>query len=121
MDWLKEFQYFNISKIIDNNINKVIFTPKKIIHDIYFNTTKHIIPYTNGKCYFVYQDITFKILEFLEKNNYDNLTVQLNNNNNNIPDIIISSKSQQDDSIITNINKIMTKYINRNFSLFIDQ
>lgn len=119
MNWLKEFEYFTISKIIDNNIHKVIFTPKEFIHDIYFNTTNHIIPYTNGKCYFVYQDITFKILEFLENNNYDNLIVQLNNNN--IPDIIISSKTQQDDSIITNINKIITKYINKNFSLFIDQ
>ena len=115
MDWIRQIIYFKITK---QNNNTVVFTPKEIIHDIYFDTTKNIIPYTNGKCYLVYQDITFKIINYLQKIN-PNLTVQLNKNQV-IPEIIIKGDNL-DDTLLSNVNKIMTNYINSKFSLFISQ
>lgn len=124
MDWLKDIMYFKVQ--IENkfdNTYKITFTPKELIHDIYFDNTMNIIPYTNGKCYLVYQDITFKILEYLEKVSFSaNLisqsSVQLNKEPK-IPEIIINGII--DDIQLTRINRIMTNYINSKFSLFIGQ
>ena len=114
MDWLTEIDYFQINF----TENQLTFIPKELIHDIYFDETDNIIPYSNGKCYIVYQDLTFKIVEFLEKY-YAYLTVKLNNQDK-IPSIIITGNNI-DDSIIKNINRVITKYINSKFSLFIDE
>jgi hypothetical protein len=118
MDWLKDIMYFKLQiESLNENTCKIIFTPKELIHDIYFDNTKHIIPYTNGKCYLVYQDLTFKILEFLEKVSPQS-SVQLNKEPR-IPEIIITGKIN--DTQLSRINRIMTNYINSKFSLFIGQ
>lgn len=119
MDWLKEIMYFKLIIIPLNDINtkKIIFIPKELIHDIYFDNTTNFIPYTNGKCYLVYQDLTFKIIEYLEKS-CPNVAVQLNKEVT-IPEIIITGNI--DDVQLSRINRIMTNYINLKFSLFIGQ
>lgn len=118
MDWIKHIMYF---KVLIENINentfKITFTPKELINDIYFDNTKHIIPYTNGKCYLVYQDITFKILEYLEKVSPKS-SVQLNKELK-IPEIIVTGEI--DNVLLSRINRIMTNYINSKFSLFVGQ
>lgn len=114
MDWVTEIDYFQINLAE----NQLTFIPKELILDIYFDKTENIIPYSNGKCYTVYQDLTFKIVEFIEKY-YTDLTVKLNNQDK-IPSIIITGNNIND-SIIKNINKVITKYINSKFSLFIDE
>lgn len=124
MDWLKDIMYFKlqIEKTADTNY-KITFTPKELIHDIYFDNTKHIIPYTkhipyiNGKCYLVYQDLTFKILEYLEKVS-PQISVQLNKEPI-IPEIIVTGKIN--DIQLSTINRIMTNYINSKFSLYVGQ
>lgn len=113
MDWLKDIIYFDI----DQKDNTLVFIPKKIIHDIYFDNTTVIIPYTNGKCYLVYQDITLKIIKYFESIN-SRITIQLNKDKV-IPEIIIT-KIDIDDSIISIINTIMTNYINSKFMLFVN-
>jgi len=129
MNWLKDIMYFKvlIENVADANY-KITFIPKELIHDIYFDNTKHIIPYTNGKCYLVYQDITFKILEFLEKvspkssvqlNKEPNVPYSLTRSALKIPEIIVTGNI--DDTQLTRINRIMTNYINSKFSLFIGQ
>ena len=118
MDWLKDIIYFNVSIEINDNNKKITFIPKELIHDIYFDNTNHIIPYTNGKCYLVYQDITFRVIEYFE--NFSNkCSVQLNKQIK-IPEIIINVP-KIDDINLSIINRIMTNYINSKFSLFIDQ
>jgi hypothetical protein len=118
MDWIKYIMYFKV--LIENKLDntfKITFIPKELIHDIYFDNTNHIIPYTNGKCYLVYQDITFKILEYLEKvspKSYVQLNKELK-----IPEIIVTGKI--DDELLSKINRIMTNYINSKFSLFVGQ
>lgn len=118
MDWLKDIMYFKvlIENVYDVNY-KITFTPKELIHDIYFDNTNHIIPYTNGKSYLVYQDLTFKILEYLEKVSPKS-SVQLNKEPK-IPEIIVTGEI--DDKLLSKINRIMTNYINSKFSLFIGQ
>lgn len=119
MDWLKDIMYFKVE--IENlyeNTCKITFRPKELIHDIYFDNTINIIPYTDGKCYLVYQDITFKILEYLEKVSPQS-SLQLNKETK-IPEIIIITKVI-DDKQLSRINRIMTDYINLKFSLFIGQ
>lgn len=111
--------YFNLQ--IENKLDntyKITFTPKESIRDMYFDNTMNVIPYTNGKCYIVYQDLTFKILEYIEKVSLPQISVQLNKELKT-PEIIITGII--DDIHLSRINRIMTNYINSKFSLFIGQ
>jgi len=118
MEWLKDIMYFKLQiETLNENKCKITFTPKELIHDIYFDNTNNFIPYTNGKCYLVYQDLTFKILEYLEKV-LPQSSVQLNKEPK-IPEIIVTGEF--DNKLLTIINTIMTNYINSKFSLFIGQ
>lgn len=109
---MENFEYFNVTHETETSL---VFTPKEIIKDIIYDKSNNIIPFTNGQCYFVYQDITFKIMEYLE--NYPHISLKLVKEK--LPKIILTNiKDDEFDLILKATNTILTSYINKKFSLF---
>lgn len=104
-----DINYFAVKQYQD----KLIFTPKELICDIIFDNTSHIIPFSNGKVYLVYQDLTFEISDALEQYNTSvNIDFSLK-----IPQIIISNIKKDHKNILHISSKTINNYINKKFSL----
>ena len=112
--------FFNIK----TTNNTITFTPKHFIRDVLWDYSNSFIPFTNGKRYYVYQDMTFKLLDFYEKI-YPTLNIQISteNLNDNTTDkgliLTIHNVNENMESIVKSSNDILTSYINKKFSLFI--
>jgi hypothetical protein len=108
--------FFHI-QTTDKNIT---FTPKPFIRDILEDYSNSLIPFTNGKRYYVYQDMIFQLLDLFEKM-YPTLNIQIytDNTNENGLQFIIHNVYDNQESIIKDSNDILTNYINKKFSLFI--
>lgn len=107
----------NISFFYINKTNNTItFIPKEFIYDILKDYSNSFIPFTNGNRYYVYQDITFQLMDFYEKY-YPELNVQISKDNS--LSITVYNVNENMDSIIKSSNDILTNYINKKFSLFI--
>lgn len=111
-------EYFYIIQKDDS----ITFTPKPLIRDIIWDYSNSFIPFTDGKRYYVYQDLTFQLIDYYEKA-FPYITAQIqkiDETDKLLPSIIIHNIKQEDtDIIIKNSSKIMTDYINRKFSLFV--
>lgn len=98
----------------------IIFTPKMLIRDIIWDFSNTYIPFSNGKKYYVYQDLTFKLINYYEKH-YPYINIQIHKVDEVdklLPSLIVSKIKKQDkDDMINDSMKIMTEYINRKFSL----
>jgi hypothetical protein len=121
-------KYFNFFDY-ETEPNKIIFTPKNIIMDILYDNSNHIIPFSNGKYYYVYQELTFKLIDFLEK---DHVSVQIDVSDQ-LPKIIITNnlkegKCNELNNVLCNecdelnyvlyeSKKFLNDYINKKFSL----
>lgn len=127
-------KYFNF---FDYEIepNKIIFTPKNIIIDILYDNSNHIIPFSNGNYYYVYQELAFKLIDFLEN---EHVSVQINVSNQ-LPKIIITKNKCNDkcnecnkcndecnkcndecnelNHILHESKNVLNDYINKKFSL----
>ena len=113
---IENIKYFDY---ISNN-NQIIFTPKQFIKDIIYENGNTLVPFTNGKYYYVYQDITFEIIKNLEKD-YSHISMQIIDiyEKNKLPKIVaINIQKHEFDIILAKINFILTKYINKRFSLW---
>ena len=110
--------YFYI--IIKDDI--ITFTPKELIKDIIWNYSNSFIPFSNGKRYYVYQDLTFKLIDYYEKY-YPYINIQIHTIDEDdklLPRLVVSKVKEKDkESIIKVSMNIMTEYINRKFSLFV--
>jgi len=113
-----DIEYFYLSDKEDT----LTFTPKEIIKDIIWDYSNSFIPFTNGQRYYVYQDLTFQLIDFYEKH-FPYITVQIqkvDESDKNLPSIVITKIKKEDKDIITQYsNKLMTNYINKKFSLFV--
>jgi hypothetical protein len=113
-----DIEYFHIVPKNDS----ITFTPKHLIRDIIWDYSNSFIPFTNGKRYYVYQDLTFRLIDYYETA-FPYITAQIHKVDETdklLPSIIIHNIKQKDtDIIIKNSSKIMTDYINRKFSLFV--
>jgi hypothetical protein len=112
----------NYFYIIEKDDNTITFTPKQLIRDIIWDYSNSIIPFSKGKRYYVYQDITFKLIDYYEKY-YPYINIQIHKHDEIdklLPSLIVSKvkKEDKEDIIKVSIN-IMTEYINRKFSLFV--
>lgn len=105
---------------INTTDNTIIFTPKPFICDILWDYSNSFIPFTNGNRYYVYQDMTFQLLDFYEKM-HPTLNIQISTDNTNDKGLILTIHNVKDnmESIINSSNDILTHYINKKFSLFI--
>lgn len=113
-----DIEYFDM---IDKD-DTLTFIPKYLIRDIIWDYSNSYIPFTNGQRYYVYQDLTFQLIDFYEKHfPYINVQIQkLDEIYENLPSIIITKIKKEDKDIITqNSIKLMTNYINKKFSLFV--
>jgi hypothetical protein len=108
--------FFNIQ----TTNNTIIFTPKHFIHDILWDNSNSFIPFTNGKRYYVYQDMIFQLLDLFETM-YPTLNIQIStdNTNENGLQFIIHNVYDNQESIVKDSNRILTNYLNKKFSLFI--
>jgi hypothetical protein len=98
---------------------QIVFTPKEIIQDILWDCSNTFIPFSNGKQYYVYQDIVFNIIDFYEDSDYSYISISINNENKEIPSIVISNIKEEDYQYILKISSnIITNYINKKFSLW---
>jgi len=117
-------QYFNVIEQNDEQDTKeqctLIFTPKTFIYDIIWDLSNSIIPFTNGKRYYVYQDLTFHLIDYYEIH-FPYIHVRIHNNDSNsLPSILITHIQLQDKhTIIHHTQQIITHYINKKFSLFV--
>lgn len=111
------FEYFHSDEI--DNGDSFIFTPKQLISDIIWDVGNIFIPFSNGKRYYVYQEIAFKLIDYYESY-YPYLTLKIiNSQEPNLPSILINKiKSSDKENIIKNTKKIMTDHINKKFCLF---
>jgi hypothetical protein len=108
-------EYFDI----DIKELNIVFTPKEFIKDIIWDYSNIFIPFTNGKRYYVYQDLVFNIIEFYENNNYSYISISINNENKLVPKIEITNIKDDDKANILKLtSKIITNYINKKFSLW---
>lgn len=114
---IKNIEYFNV-EIHDF---KLIYTPKEIIKDIIWDDGNIIIPFSNGKKYYVYQELVFDLIERLE----NTVNVTICNDNTELPKIQINLGKLEEEKAKHNINKIielandtLTNYINKKFSLW---
>jgi hypothetical protein len=110
-------EYFHL---VDNE-DTIIFTPKELIKDIIWDQSNSFIPFTNGKRYYVYQDLAFQLIEFYEKHfPYISLQIQKADDPDSLPSIIVTKiKNEDKDIIIQHSTTLMTNYINKKFSLFV--
>lgn len=112
-----DIEYFYIKELDKDTI---VFSPKDLIKDIVWEYSNTYIPFTNGKQYYVYQDIAFKLMEFYEKY-YPYVVLVINivkDTDEQLPHILIGKLKPYDkDTIIKYSTKIMTDYINKLFSL----
>lgn len=106
---LNEYNYFKISE--KNSELSISFA--EYIKDVIHDETSTIIPFTNGKCYLLYQDISFKILKALQD---VGITAEIRIEDTNKSPIIYIS-SLQKSNIIDIITPIINNSINRKFSL----
>lgn len=109
---------------IKTTSNTITFTPKPFIRDILWDYSNSLIPFTNGKRYYVYQDMTFQLLDFYEKIHPTlNIQISTDNNTDNTTDkeliLTIHNVNENIESIVKSSNDILTNYINKKFSLFI--
>jgi hypothetical protein len=88
----------------------ITFTPKELIRDIIWDYSNSFIPFSNGKRYYVYQDLTFKLIDYYEKY-YPYISIQIHK--------VDKVKEEDKEAIIKVSMTIMTEYINRKFSLFV--
>lgn len=98
----------------------IVFTPKQLIRDIIWDYSNSFIPFTNGQRYYVYQDLTFKLIDYYEdKFPYINVQIhKVDENDKLLPSIIVSKIKKEDkDAIIRTSSKLMTDYINKKFCL----
>ena len=100
-----EYIYFTFI----NNTIKLSF--KDYIKDIINDNSNHIIPFSNGCLYKVYQEMTFELADLFEKN-HENYSINISENN----DIIINNL-EQTDNIIELIKKTIHDIINKKFNL----
>lgn len=111
-----DIEYFYIIEQDD----VVVFTPKQLIRDIIWDYSNSFIPFTNGERYYVYQDLTFQLIEYYETH-YPYINVQIHKVDENdklLPSIIVSKIKKEDkDNIIRISSQLMTNYINKKFSL----
>lgn len=104
------------------------FTPKELIKDIIWDYSNSFIPFSNGKRYYVYQDLTFKLIDYYEKY-YPYINIQIykvdevddmDEVDKLLPSLIVSKIKEEDKEAIIKISmNIITEYINRKFSLFV--
>ena len=109
--------FFNIK----TTNNTITFTPKPFIRDVLWDYSNSFIPFTNGKRYYVYQDMTFKLLDFYEKM-HPTLNVQIyTDTTSNDKELILTihNVNENMESIVKSSNDILNLYINKKFSLFI--
>jgi hypothetical protein len=112
-----DIEYFELKELDKDTF---VFTPKELIKDIVWEYSNTYIPFTNGKQYYIYQDIAFKLMEFYEEY-YPYVVLVINivkETDDKLPHILIGKlKSHDKDTILKYSNKIMTDYINKTFSL----
>lgn len=104
------FEYFYIT-FLDGLLT---ITPKEIIMDIICDYSQTIIPFSNGKTYFVYQELTFHIIDFLETLGFD-FNVRLYPLSKVIS--IEINKDKDNEETINKIKQFTTDYINKKFCL----
>jgi hypothetical protein len=100
----------------------ITFTPKELIRDIIWDYSNSFIPFSNGKRYYVYQDLTFKLIDYYEKY-YPYISIQIHKVDEVdklLPSLVVSKVKEEDTEAIIKVSMtIMTEYINRKFSLFV--
>lgn len=118
-------QYFNTSVIHSSKETSehitctIIFTPKELIKDIIWDFSNTFIPFSNGKKYYIYQDLVFNIIDFFDNSIYSYISTSINNEDKQKPSMIISNIKESDYKDILKIcNEIITNYINKKFSLW---
>jgi hypothetical protein len=113
-----DIDYFETT-IQDNN-TCVIFTPKQLIRDIIWDESNSFIPFSNGKRYYVYQDLAFQLIEFYEER-FPYINLHINNvsiDDASLPSLVVKKIKTEDlEEIISLSHKLMTKYINKKFCL----
>lgn len=101
--------YFNINY----TENKIIFIFNNIAHDILWDYSKIIIPFSNKKTYYNYQALVFILLDFFQYTSIYLITTD------NIIQIIINNiQKEQYQYIIYNASKIINDFINSKFTIF---
>ena len=105
------YNYFKISQKEHN----YSITFVEYIKDIIYDETNNIIPFTNGKCYLLYQDISFKILKALQIEGIS-AEIHIEEKLNTSPIIHISTLKQES-NVIDIIIPIINNLINKKFSL----
>jgi hypothetical protein len=112
-----DIEYFNIT-VQDDTC--VIFTPKQLIRDIIWDESNSFIPFSNGKRYYVYQDLAFQLIEFYETH-FPYINLHINNTpveGDVLPSLVIKKIKKEDlQQIISLSSKLMTNYINKKFCL----
>ena len=112
-----DIEYFDIT-IQDDTC--VIFTPKLFIRDIIWDESNSFIPFSNGKRYYVYQDLAFQLIEFYETH-FPYINLHINNaqiDDTILPSLVVKKIKKEDlQQIISLSSKLMTNYINKKFCL----
>ena len=106
------YNYFNVSVLPDNSIS---ITFLHYINDIIYDNSNSIIPFTNGKYYLLYQDISFNILKLLQSMN---ITTDIHIQQELSGSPIIHILSNIDTAyLISIITPLINNSINKKFSL----
>ncbi len=112
-----DIEYFDIAFQDDST---VIFTPKQLIRDIIWDESNSIIPFSNGKRYYVYQDLAFQMMEFYEIH-YPYVNLHIHNvsiDDTNLPSLLVKKIKKEDlSSIVSQSSQLITNYINKKFCL----
>jgi len=112
-----DIEYFDLTEIDKSSF---MFTPKQLIKDVVWEYSNKYIPFTNGKQYYIYQDIAFQLMEFYEEY-YPYIMLNINivkEIDDKLPHIIISKVKEYDkEYVLKYSNKIINDYINKTFSL----
>lgn len=111
---MQQDTFFNIHTTTINEEITLTISFVEYLKDVIFDHSLTIIPFTNGTCYNVYQDIAFKILDMF-KEQHISASISIDNNT---PSINVSASTHQNIQKIKDIiTIIVNRNINRKFSL----
>lgn len=119
-----DIEYFNVET--DQFNNTIRFIPKELIWDILWDDSNINIPFSNGKVYYVYQDLAFSLINDLETL-YPYITVSIgsisvqHNSSTQIlvPTIVLNNTRLENVAqYIESSSSVITNYINKRFSLW---
>ena len=99
----------------------IVFIPKKLIIDLIWEQSDTVIPFTNGKTFYVYQDIAFKLIDYYDKY-YPYISLSISKEHGIEQQYVYTVrniKSEQKPEVIKHTHDILNHYIDKKFSLWV--